>query len=133
MKLKKFLLNKLVRDNVPAQLESEGSILYWRYLNDTEYDEALREKLVEESEEAQQAENHDDVIKELASILEAIDSLCALYNISKEDLLKVQTKKREEKGGYSTRKFVAIAEFAENSPEAKYYLSQSLKYPEIKD
>lgn len=133
MKLKKFLLNKLVRDNVPAQLESEGSILHWHYLNDTQYDVALREKLVEESEEALQAENREDLIKELASILEAMDALCALHNISKDELLDIQAQKREAKGGYFTRKFVAIAEFAENSPEAKYYLAQDLKYPEIKE
>ena len=133
MKTNKFLLNKLVRDNVPAELEAQGSILHWRYLNDTEYDEALREKLIEESEEAQQAETREDLIKELASIAEAMDALCALHTISKEELLEIQTQKRETKGGYSTRKFVAIAEFAHGSPEAEYYLSQPLKYPEIKD
>jgi len=133
MKLKKFLLNKLVRDNVPTQLEITGSQLDWRYLNDAEYDEALREKLIEESEEAQQAESREDLIKELASILEAMDALCALHSISKEELLEIKAQKREAKGGYDTRKFVSYAQFSENSPEAEYYLSQSLKYPEIKE
>lgn len=133
MKMKKFLQNKLVRDNIPAILENSGSVLHWRYLQDTDYDEALRQKLIEESEEAQEAENRGDLIKELASVLEAIDALCALHKISKEELIEIQTKKREEKGGYYTKKFLDTAEYPENSPQAKYCLAHPNKYPEIKD
>lgn len=133
MKMRKFLQNKLVRDNIPTIMEEKGSILHWHYLNDKDYDEALRQKLIEESEEVEQAPDREETIEEIADILEAIDALCALHTISKEELIEIQTKKREEKGGYFTRKFLDIAEHPENSPQVEYCLAQPHKYPEIKD
>ena len=131
--MRKFLQNKLVRDNIPTIMEEKGSILHWHYLNDKDYDEALRQKLIEESEEIEQAENREETIKELADVLEAIDALCALHNISKEEVVAIQTKKREAKGGFITRKFVDTAEHPEGSPQVEHCLAQPHKYPEIKD
>jgi len=133
MKMRKFLQHKLSRDNIPALMEAQGSIIHWHYLNDKEYDEALRQKLVEESEEVVAAPSKEETINELADILEAIDALCALHKISKEEIIAVQTKKREEKGGYFTKKFMDIAEHPEGSQQVEYCLSQPHKYPEIKD
>lgn len=131
--MRKFLQNKLVRDKIPEIMEAQGSVLDWRYLNDTEYDEALRQKLVEESEEIEQAPDREETIKELADLFEAIDALCDLHKISNDEIIAIQTKKREEKGGFSTRKFLDIAQHPENSAQVEYCLSQPHKYPEIKD
>ena len=128
-----FSYNKLVRDGIPASMEIKGSIVHSHILNDTDFNKALREKLLEEADEVQQAPNRDETIKELADVLEVIDVLCSLHAISKEELIAMQAKKRADKGGFSTKTFLESAEHPQGSSQVEYCLAQADKYPEIKN
>lgn len=68
---------------------------------------------------------------ELADIYEVIDALAELYQISKDEILAAQTKKRAERGGYELRRYATIAEHLKGSVGEVYCLNDPEKYPEI--
>lgn len=131
IKMRKFQQNKLWRDAIVDMLEKHGSIAHWQRLDDIEYDRQLKIKLIEEADEVRVALSRDELIQELADVYEVIDSLCAVNGISCDEIVAVQTKKRNERGGFSGRKFVTIAEHPQGSPGEKYCLAQPDKYPEV--
>jgi predicted house-cleaning noncanonical NTP pyrophosphatase (MazG superfamily) len=89
--------HKLVRDNIPALLDSKGVAYEKRIAGDTEYRRELIKKLCEESKEFAEA----GAVEELADVLEVVDALRALPEY--HDVLMVQAQKRAERGGFVGR------------------------------
>ena len=54
-----------------------------------------------------------------------------MIQIKKEEIIAAQTKKRQDRGGFSGRKFVDIAEHPVGSFGETYCLNDPEKYPEI--
>lgn len=129
--LLKFKQDKLWRDKAPSMMEAYGSIIHIKQLSDTEYDTQLRLKLDEETAEVIVAQAHKELLEELADVYEVIDALCALHDISKDELLAVQRKKYESRGGFYERTLVTIAEHPAGSFGEQYCRTQPEKYPEI--
>ena len=80
--------NKLVRDNIPKIIESDGKEFKIRILNDEEYELELRKKLIEEAKELFEAESIEQKIYELADIYEIIEYVLhndGMYKLSNED------------------------------------------------
>jgi predicted house-cleaning noncanonical NTP pyrophosphatase (MazG superfamily) len=71
-------------------------------MSEAEFSQALREKLLEEAREAASASSQ-DLVGELADLQEVIDTLLAVYGISREAVLTEQRRKRVERGGFSQR------------------------------
>ena len=131
--MRTFRQEKLWRDNMPAYCEAKGSIITTKKLNDEEFDQELRIKLIEEAGEVRTAPSREELIEEVADIYEAIDALLPLHDISKEEIIAAQDKKRIEKGGYTERTYVTTAQHPAGSYSESYCLSQSDRYPEIKE
>lgn len=96
-----LVYNKLVRDKIPKILESKGkefSIEF--YHDDKKYLEALRKKLVEETDEF--AESNCS-IEELADIEEVIHAILKFKGISYEEFEKLRLKKLKERGAFDNR------------------------------
>ncbi len=110
-----------------------GSIIHWRCLDDKEYDEQLRVKLVEETEEVVVAKDIDELKAEITDVYEVLDTLMSLHGISKEEVLAIQARKRHERGSFEERMFVEVAEHLVGSYGEKYCLADLVKYPEIID
>ncbi|TAL50512.1 NUDIX domain-containing protein [Patescibacteria group bacterium] len=91
--------DKLVRDRMAEIIESHGDIAITYTADMGEYKERLRAKLVEEVLEYFESGE----VEELADILEVIHSLTALDGTPREQLQLIQTKKREERGGFDGR------------------------------
>ncbi len=91
--------NKLVRDRVPELIEAKGETVAWHVATVEEYDEKLRFKLLEESEEF--ASN--PCVEELADVLEVVEALIAHYGYDKVKVLEIMRLKREERGGFEER------------------------------
>ena len=66
--------NKLVRDNIPNKIESNGEIAITRILTDEEYKIELEKKLNEELNEVLSSSG-EDRLEELADMLEVIKCL----------------------------------------------------------
>jgi len=129
--MRTFQQNKLWRDIIVDLIEKDGSKIHWRRLNDVEFDQQLRIKLLEEAHEVVESKNRQELIEEIADVYEVIDSLAQLHQISPDEIRAVQTKKREERGGFSGRKFATIAEHPAGGLGETYCLANPAKYPEI--
>lgn len=88
---------KLVRDRIPEILNGKGVPYEQRIATDAEYRVELINKLVEEAAEFAEAGDPE----ELADVLEVVAALRTLSEYS--DVEKIQTDKREERGGFMKR------------------------------
>ncbi len=128
----KFLCNKLVRDNTVKRLEAHSISSEYRTISGDELRLALKNKLIEESAEVEDAKNDQELIAELADVLEVIDGICETYGISKEAVLKKKDEAFAARGGFKKGCFVEVFTMAEGNPRIEYYRSAPKKYPEIK-
>ena len=97
------IYNKLVRDNIPDIILSNGETPITRILSSVEYKQELEKKLYEEYQEVLNTTNTNDRIEELADMLEIIISLAKLENKSLDDVIEVAKTKREKRGGFEER------------------------------
>ena len=103
----KYTYNKLVRDKIPENINSmEGRKATWRIMDDEEYIKELNKKLLEEVHEFIE----ENAVEELADVMEVIQSIMRIKNISYEELKNVQQMKREKKGGFSNKIYLVEVE-----------------------
>lgn len=98
--------NKLVRDNIPQIIESNGGRAKIRILSDEEYRHCLEAKLDEEVEEF----HRDKTVEELADILEVIYALATDLGISQAKLHEVYREKHDARGGFEKKLLLQEAE-----------------------
>jgi len=96
------MYKKLVRDNIPKIIESNGENPIIRILSEQEYKEELEKKLYEEYNEVLSS-SKDNRIEELADMLEVMISLAELEGKNFDDIQKVRLLKKEKRGGFSKR------------------------------
>lgn len=128
----KFLCNKLGRDKGLESFEAEGITPTFRLLAGPELQDALKNKLIEEAHEVQEATNKQDLIAELADVLEVLDGLCSVYGISALEIVSIKMKKYEERGGFEKGFYLETVEMDEGNNKIKHFRSSPEKYPEIK-
>jgi predicted house-cleaning noncanonical NTP pyrophosphatase (MazG superfamily) len=102
---------KLVRDGIPRIIEADGGQPVTRVLDQAGYLVALREKLMEEAEEARTAPD-ERLGSELADVLEVLQALAAAHGMSWEDVLAEAARKRDERGGFDQRIFLEYVDSA---------------------
>ena len=100
MQIKEY--NKLVRDYIPDIIRRNGDLCEIDILGENEYRQALREKLIEEAQEAAAA-NEYDLVTELADLYEVIEALMSCYSIAPENVRAIQQRRRTERGGFEQR------------------------------
>lgn len=103
--------NKLVRDSIPEIIRQSGKQCEVALMSEAEFSQALREKLLEEAQEAVVA-SPENLVSELADLQEVIDALLVVYGIKRESLVKEQTRKRTERGGFEQRLRLLWTEFS---------------------
>lgn len=94
--------NKLVRDNIPNIIKSNGEIPITRILDNDEYKKELENKLYEEYQEVLSS-SEDDRIEELADMLEIIKALAKLENKTLNDVILVAKQKSKKRGAFDER------------------------------
>lgn len=92
--------NKLVRDKIPSNIESEGEIVSKTILSGEFLLRALREKLIEESFEVLDAVDQDSILGELADVNEVIDGILSQLGLGRDSLQAKQEKKCKKAGGF---------------------------------
>lgn len=97
---------KLVRDKIPDIIRKQGETAHIRILEDTEYRQALENKLNEEVAEFYESKT----LEELADVLEVVYALAESQGASVQDLLKIYEKKHSERGGFSKKIFLIAKE-----------------------
>ncbi len=94
--------NKLVRDKIPAIIESAGKTCVTRTLPDEEYITALDTKLGEELQEYLA----DGSMEELADLLEVMMAAAKARGHDFSEVERIRREKAEKRGGFNDRIFL---------------------------
>ncbi|MDD7811576.1 nucleoside triphosphate pyrophosphohydrolase [Mycobacterium sp. CSUR Q5927] len=100
---------KLVRDKIPDLIRASGRIPDVRVLDDAAYRSALHDKLLEEAAELREAVTTDEVVAEIADVLEVLTAIAVLQSVSLGDLAAAAERKRSERGGFVQRWWLSAA------------------------
>ncbi len=100
------VFNKLVRDNIPNIIDSNGEVAVTRVLNNEEYRLELYKKLQEETYEVINSKDKNEVLEELADVLEVIKSIAILENKNLDDIIEISNQKSLKRGGFNKRIFL---------------------------
>ncbi len=120
---------KLVRDLVIPQAYTKGFRCESTVLTGPALQQATFRKLVEEVDEVREALNNpQDLVKELADVLEVVQALAAQYGVTPEALLAEQAAKRAKRGGFSKGDFLAHFDVPTGHPELTDLDAQPHKY-----
>lgn len=103
--MKKFYHRKLIRDKIPQLIEANKGEYEVRIMKEKEFKKELRKKLIEEAKEVKEAKK-DELVKELADVLELIKSIAENENINFELVEKKQKERRKERGGFKKKLFL---------------------------
>jgi len=98
--------NKLVRDNIPEIIEEGGAKAETRILETDEYHQELKKKLLEEAQEVTKTSDKQEIKKELSDVMEVIDTIVEAYELSPDEINKLQLERREKRGGFKKRIFL---------------------------
>ena len=93
-----MIVGKLVRDQIPEIMRREGRHPEVEQINGDRLRTALKDKLIEEADELQHAE---DITEELADVLEVIEALITAYNLDPERVNTIKTDKKNNRGGFT--------------------------------
>lgn len=94
--------NKLVRDRIPEILESQQVKFGVEEMTQSDYCQALRQKLIEEAQEAAEAVET-NLVTELADLCEVIDATMGAYGIQRNQVLACQMQRRIDRGAFSQK------------------------------
>lgn len=102
---------KLVRDKVPCIIAEQGRKPKYRQLNRPEYEQALKQKVIEEAIELLRAETLQDMAEEAADLMEVLSCLERHLDI---DLVEVAYKKRKTNGSFLCGYFLESVEIPDD-------------------
>jgi predicted house-cleaning noncanonical NTP pyrophosphatase (MazG superfamily) len=103
--MRKFYHNKLIRDRIPQIIEDNNGKYELRAMGKDEFKRELRKKLLEEAEEVTGAEK-EDLLKELADVLEVIKTIADSESISFDLIEKKQGERRRDRGSFEKKLFL---------------------------
>ena len=99
----RYTYNKLVRDKIPENIDSElGRKCKYRILDDTEYLKELNKKVLEEANEFIEEYS----MEELGDLMEVINAIMKLKGYNIEEVNKVMKAKVEKKGAFNNKIFL---------------------------
>ncbi|MCL5090947.1 MAG: nucleoside triphosphate pyrophosphohydrolase [Patescibacteria group bacterium] len=101
----KYYHRKLIRDRIPELITTSGDEFETRVMDETEFEKELKKKLVEEARELLEAPE-DELINELADVLELTKAIASHHKIDFGDVENYQAEKRKKRGGFSKKLFL---------------------------
>jgi len=128
--MKRFKIDKLVRDKIVELNAKDGVASDYRVLKESEYLVALRDKLLEEATEFD-VNDESEQVEELADLQEILDCIAAEIGATKEEVTKMQTKKRAKVGSFKKKLYIDTIDAPEGSKWIAYYKKRADRHPEI--
>ena len=105
-----MIYNKLVRDKIPEIIAKQGKRVSFRALQGDELKKALKDKLIEETQELVNAETQEQIIEEAVDVLEVLHCLLLKNGFDLVDCTKVRSEKEKEKGAFWNGYFLESVE-----------------------
>ena len=96
-------MGKLVRDLIPEIIERSGGTPKVRLLDESEYVEALHEKLLEEALELREAASGQARLEEAADVYEVLLAIAGTLDVDMQAIAVAADAKRAERGGFERR------------------------------
>jgi len=132
-KICRYRVEKLIRDNTMARASKRGAVsIECTTLARAEHAEALREKLLEEAQEVCQATSHEELIDELADVLEVCRSMMHMAGIDPQQVETARAQRYTERGGFEKGLYCHSIDVEEGSTLDQYYTANSDRYIKIK-
>ncbi|HOR02238.1 MAG TPA: nucleoside triphosphate pyrophosphohydrolase [Candidatus Woesebacteria bacterium] len=101
---------KLIRDNIPQFFAKPNKIFNTKILSNSEFKIALKQKLIEESQELLKSDNRNDLINELADVIEVLNYIKSSENISEAEVEAIRLQKKQQRGGFDKKLFLESIE-----------------------
>lgn len=120
--MKRFEFNKLIRNKLPERMIQEGIKVNAKVLNKEEYIFRLKDKLIEEAQEVKDADSIEQLIVELADVLEVFSALAKAFEISMEKIKKAKVEKQKVNGTFDSKSFINYIEVPEDNNKVINYL-----------
>ncbi len=128
---RRFKVDKLIRDKMPDILGEQNIAIFERILEQAEYIERLKDKLLEETNEVLEAKSQEDIQEELADVLEVVHALGLACGLSYEQIYTARLQKKQKNGGFEKGIYSAFFEMDSDHADVDYYLAKAHKYPEL--
>ncbi len=100
------IYNKLIRDKIPEIITNNNATPKISVLSTEEFRIALNKKLTEEAHELAEAKSNEEILNELADILEVIETIAKNSNITSREIIKRKEEKKQERGAFEKRLFL---------------------------
>ncbi len=101
-----IVYNKLIRDKIVDIIEKDGKKAIVSTLNDEQYKIELLKKLLEEANEVANSSNSNEMLEELADVLEVIRYLAKINGKELNDIVTIADEKKEKRGGFDDKVFL---------------------------
>ncbi len=124
IKKRRFKVDKLIRDYMPEVMHSQGVEVTARIMEQDEYMQRLKDKLLEEASEVVEAQTSAEYIEEIADLIEVIQALVNATGLSNEQIELRRLSKQQERGGFGKRIYGAYVEVPADSKRIDFYLSR---------
>lgn len=103
--MKKIFHKKLIRDKIPQVIKANGEEYELRVMGKREFEKELKKKLVEEAKELAESKR-DNLLNEMADVLELLKSMADFYKINFKLVEKKQVEKRKARGAFKKKLFL---------------------------
>jgi predicted house-cleaning noncanonical NTP pyrophosphatase (MazG superfamily) len=102
---KKYYHQKLIRDKIPEKMKKTGDEYETRVLSGALFEKELKKKLTEEAKELSKASKN-ELLNELADVLELTKSISTYHKIPFSEIEKFQKEKRKKRRGFKKKLFL---------------------------
>lgn len=120
----RYTYNKLVRDKIPNNIDSEfGRKSKYRILDDEEYLIELNKKVLEEANEFIE----ENSIEELGDLMEVINAVMELKGYKMEEVYKVMKAKEEKKGAFNDKIYLEYVDEEKRNLEEEKELNKEFR------
>jgi len=102
--------NKLIRDRIPEIIKKDGNTADIIILSEESFNQAIKQKLIEEATEVANAETRDDILGELADLQEVMDTIKQMYNINTLEVNTIQAVKALQRGKFEKKLYLKSVE-----------------------
>ena len=113
--MKRYEFNKLIRNKLPKKMIEEGVIINGLELDHEQYVLKLKEKLLEEALEVQEASDTENIKIEVADVLEVVKALMKAYDITETEIEEARLLKASVNGVFDSNCFINYIEVDEDN------------------
>ena len=120
--MRKYPFNKLIRSKLPDRMIKEGVVINSQKLEIQEYIAQLKQKIIEEANEVSETNSREDLIIELADVLEVIYAIAEATSISQVEIEQARIEKREINGHFKPEHYIHYIQVASDNHKVIEYL-----------